>query len=100
MEFIVSVLLRPKVEWDGSEFVDERVGQAVFAEINGLEVGAAGIATLDTDVGELLGGIDRQFGVVFLIAARTDDAAELPLAKAESTEQVAAGAVAEGAKHA
>ena len=95
MELGVSALLRPEIEWDGGEFVDEGVGEAVFAEVDGLEVGAASVATLDADIGELLGGIDRQFGMVFFVATGADDAAELPLAETESTEQVAAGAIAQ-----
>ena len=100
MELGVSALLRPEVERDGGEFVDEGVGEAVFAEVDGLEVGVASVAALDADVGELLGGIDRKFGMVFLVAAGADDAAELPLAETESAEQVAAGAVAQLPQHA
>jgi len=37
--------------------------------------------------------------VVFLVAAGADDAAELPLAKTESAEQVAAGAFAQRTQH-
>ena len=100
MELGVSVLLRPKIERNRGQFVNQRVSEAVFAEVDGLYVGAAGIATLDADVRECFGGIDGQFGVVFLAAAGADNAAEFPLAQAEATDQVSAGAVALWAKHA
>ena len=100
MELGVSVLLRPKIERNRGQFVDQRVGEAVLAEIDGLDVGAAGIAALDPDVGERFGSIDGQFGVVFLAASGADDTAEFPLAQAEAADQVSAGAVALWAKHA
>lgn len=99
MELSVSALLRPEVEGDRGEFVDERVGKAVLAEVNGLDVGVACVAALDADIGELVGGIDRQLGVVFLVATGADDAAKLPLAQAESAEQVAAGTLAQRTQH-
>src|ERR1022692_4060092 len=94
MEFCISVLLRPEIERDGREFVDQRDREAVLGEVDRLDVGLAGVAALDTDVGELCGGIDRKLGVVFLTASGADDAAELPFGEAETAEQAAAGAVA------
>jgi hypothetical protein len=94
MEFGVSVLLRPEIERDGCEFVDEGVGEAVFCEVDRLDVRLTGVAALDTDVRELLGCIHRKLSVVFLTASRADDAAELPFGEAETAEQAAAGAVA------
>jgi len=99
VEFGVSALLRPEIERDRSEFVDERIGQTVLAEVDGFEVRVTGITTLHTNVGELRGGVDRKLGVVFFIAAGTDDAAELPLAETESAEQVAACTVSHRAQH-
>ena len=92
--------MRPEIEWNRGDFVDEGVGEAVFTEVDGLEVGVASVATLHADIGELFGGIDRQFGMVFFVATGADDAAELPLAETESTEQVAAGAIAQLPEHA
>ena len=94
MEFGVSVLLRPEVERDGSEFVDEGVGQAVLGEVDGLDVGLAGVAALDSDVGKLGSGVDGKLGVVFLPAPGTYDAAELPFGEAKTAEQAAARAIA------
>jgi hypothetical protein len=100
MELGVSTLLGPEVEGNRSEFVDQRVGEAVLAKVDGLEVSVAGVAAFDADVWELVGGIDRKFGMIFLVAAGADDAAELPFAETESTEQVAACAVAHGTQDA
>ncbi len=100
MEFGVSVLLCPQTERDGRQFVDEWVGKAVLGEVDGLDVGAANVAALDADVGELGGGVDRKLGVVFLAASGTDDAAELPLREAETAHQAATAAVTLLAEHA
>ena len=94
MEFGVSMFLRPKVERDGSKFVHQGVGEAVFGEVDGLDVGLAGVAALDANVGQVGGGVDRKLGMVFLAASRTDDAAELPFGEAETAEQAAAASVA------
>ena len=87
------MLLRPEVEGDAGEFVDERVGEAAFGQVDGLDIGVAGVAALDANVGESLGGVDRKFGVVLLAAAGANDAAELPFGEAETAEQAAAAAV-------
>ena len=100
MEFGVSVLLRPQTERDGSEFVDERVGEAVFGEVDRLDVGLANVAALDANVGKLGSGVDRKLGVVLLTASRADDAAELPFGQAETAHQAAAAAVTLLAQHA
>ena len=100
MELYVPVLFCPEIERDGSQFVDNRDGQAVLAQIDGLQVGPASIAAFHADVGELGGGINRQLEMVFLFAAGTDDAMELPLAETESAEQVAAGSVPHLPQHA
>jgi hypothetical protein len=99
MEFGVSVLLRPQVKRDGGEFVDQRVGESVLGEVDALDVGLAGVAALDSDIGQLGGGVDREPGVVFLAAAGTNEAAELPFGEADATEQAAAAAVALLAEH-
>jgi hypothetical protein len=94
MEFGVSVLLRLEVERDGGKIVDEGVGEPVLGEVDGLDVGLAGVAALDADVGEGIGGLNRKFGMVLLAASGTDEAAELPFGEAETAEQAAAAAVA------
>jgi len=94
MELGITVLLRPEIEWDGGEFIDEGVGEAVLGEVDRFDVGVAGVAALDADMGELFGSVDRELGVVLLTASGTNDAAEGPLGEAETAEQAAAAAVA------
>lgn len=93
MEFGIPALLRPQVERDGREFVDQGVGEAVFCEVDGLDIGLTTVAAFDANVREGFGGVDGKLGVVFLAASRTNDAAELPFRQAETAEQAAAGAV-------
>ncbi len=93
MEFGISALLRPKVQWYRSKFVDERLGKAILSQVNGLDVGLAGIAALDADVGKRFGSVHGKLGMVFLAASGTNDAAELPFAKAEAAKQVAAASI-------
>lgn len=94
MEFDVSMLLRPEIERDGGEFVDERIGEPVLGEVDGFDVGVAGVAALHANVGQLGGGVDRKPDRVFLSTSGTDKAAKLPLREAESAEQAAPAAVA------
>ena len=88
------MFLCPKVEWDGREFVDQVVGQSVFGQIGGFDVGMASVTTLDAHMRRLGRSVNREFGLIFLSACRTYDAAELPLTETETTNQIAAGAVA------
>ncbi len=93
------MLLRPEIEWNRSQFIHQRVRQAVLCKIDGLDIGVAGIAALNADVGKLFGSVDRKFGLVFLAASRADDATEFPFAEAKAADQVASRAIALGAKH-
>ena len=86
MEFGVTVLLRPEVEGNRGEFIHYGVGQAVLREIDGLNVGVAGVAALHAYMSELVSLIDRKFGLVLLAASGADDAAEFPLAQTETTD--------------
>ena len=94
MKLGVSVFLRPEIQRDGGEFVDERVGQTVLREVNRLDVGLAGVAALDADVGECFSGVDGKLGVIFLAAPGTDDAAEFPFDEAKPAKEAAAASVA------
>jgi hypothetical protein len=100
MEFYVSVLLRPEAERHGSEFVDQRISEAILSKVNGFYIGLADVAAFDADVRECFGGVDRKFGMVFLAASWADDAAELPFGEADPAEQATAASVALLAKHA
>jgi hypothetical protein len=99
MQFGVSVLLRPQVERDRGQLVDEWFGEAVLGEVDRLHVGVAGVAALDADVRQFFGSIDRELGVIFLTASGTDNATELPLCKTETAQQAAAAAVAQRAEN-
>lgn len=94
MEFGVTVFLRPQVERDGCEFVDQRVGQAILREVDRLDVSMAGVAALHSHMGKLFGSVDRKFGLVFLAASRTNHAPECPFGTTESADQAAACPVA------
>jgi hypothetical protein len=86
--------LRPEVEWDRSEFVDQGVSQAIFGQVGGFDVCTASVATLDAYMRELGGSVDRELGLVLFSACRANDAAELPFTETEATNQITAGAVA------
>src|SRR5260370_30938374 len=90
MEFGISALLRRKVQWYRSKFVDERLGKAIPGQVDRLDVGLAGIAALDADVGKRFGSVHGRLGMVFLAASGTNDAAQLPFPKAEAAKTVAA----------
>ena len=94
------MLLRPEVERDGGKFVHQRVSEAVLSEVDGLDVGAAGVAALDTDVGQLGRGEDRKLGVFFLAASGADEPAKLPFREAYTAKKAAAASVALLAQHA
>ncbi|MDQ1390129.1 MAG: hypothetical protein QOF56_3583 [Acidobacteriaceae bacterium] len=102
MEFSVSMLLRPQIKRNGSEFVDQRLGESVLGEVDGLDVGFAGIAALDPDVRKGFSGVDGQFGMILLAASGTDDASEVPFGEADAAEQAAPASIAlraENGKH-
>jgi len=94
MQFGVTVLLCPQIKRDGGQFVDQWIGEAALGEVDALDVGLAGVAALDADMGQLGGSVDGKLSVVFLTAAGTDEAAELPFGKTETAEQAAAASVA------
>lgn len=96
MEAGVPVFVGPEGEGKGGEVVDGGNGVAVFAEVDGAEVGAAGIAGFGADVGELFGDEDREFGFVGFAAVRAEDAAERPFGGAEGAEEGTSGTVALG----
>jgi hypothetical protein len=94
------VFLRPEIERDARQFVDQRVRKPVPGEVGGLDVGVASVATLDAHVRKLFGSINRKFVLVFLSARGTDDATKLPFTEAETAKQIAAGAIAQLAQDA
>jgi hypothetical protein len=67
---------------------------AVFGQVDGAEVVAAGFAGFYADVGELFGDVDGEFVFGFFAARRAKDAAEFPFVETEGAEEVALAAVA------
>ena len=94
-ELGVTALLRPEIEWDGGEFVDDRFGQSGFGKVDGFYISLAGIAALDAYIRKSLGSVDGQFRVILLAATGAEKAAELPLGKAETAKQASSAAIAQ-----
>ena len=99
MKLGIAALLRPEIEWNRGEFIDQGNGQTVLAQVNRLDISVACIAAFHPDIRKLFGSINRKFGMVFFVAAGADDAAELPLTQAESTKQIAPRSLAQRTKH-
>jgi hypothetical protein len=99
LHLLVAVLAGPEIEGDGGEFVDDRVGEAGFGEVDGLEVLPAVVAAVDANVGKLVGGINRELLMIFFAAVGADDAAEFPFSQAEGTDEAALATIAEGTQN-
>lgn len=54
----------------------------------------AGVAALDSNVGEAFRRVDGKLSVVFLAATWADNAAEFPFGKAKAAEQATASTIA------
>ena len=94
MEAGVVVFGGPESQGEGGQVVDQGDGVAVFGEVDGADVVAAGVAGFYADVGELFGDVDGELGFGFFAAGGAEDAAEFPFVEAEGAEQVAFAAVA------
>src|SRR5579863_9746557 len=81
------MLQRPQIERRGGHFIHHRLGQAVLGEIYCLEIPMASVAALHTDVIEITRRVHRQFCVVLLPAAGTNNASELPLRETKRAHQ-------------
>src|SRR5271168_3941385 len=86
----------PKVEGDGGEFIYDRLGEAGFGEVDGLNVSAANVAALHANMRKSPGCIYGKLGVVLVGAG---DAPELPLGQTETAKQAALPAVAHRTEH-
>ena len=75
-DFGVSVIGRPHVEHCQRDFVHDRDSSAVNAQIDGLQVTPASVASLDANMGAFLRGIIRQFVFVLFTAPGTNDSAK------------------------
>src|SRR5580658_644523 len=96
----VVVVFGPDIERDGGDFVDDGDGVAVLGEVDGFEIGLAGIAGIDTGGGKFSAGVDGQLVLVLLAASGAHHATILPLGGTERAHEPALGAVAFGAQDA
>lgn len=90
----------PEGQRERGEVVDQGDGVAVGGEVDGAQVGAAGVAGFDADVGKLLGDVDGELGFGLFAAIGAEDAAKFPFLGAEGAEQETLAAVALAAKDA
>jgi hypothetical protein len=79
----VALLVGPEIERQGDQIVYCGDGVSIFAQINALDIGLAGIATLDADLLKFFCGKYRQFVLVLLTAIGAEHTAKLPLCGAE-----------------
>lgn len=93
MKLDVSAFLRPQIQWNGSQFVDQRIGKAIFCQIDGLDVSVTAIAAFHANMGHLSGRINRKFGGIFFPTSGTDDAPKRPFGQAKTAYQVTLPAV-------
>ena len=94
----VSVVASPEVECGGRDFINHRVGAAIFRQINALDVTLASIAGLDANAVKIVSRVHRQFDVVLFPAVRTEDTAKAPLGETEGTLQEPLAAFSFGAQ--
>src|ERR1700745_2777502 len=77
----------PEIKGNSGHFVYDGIRQTIPGQVHGLKIMAAGATAFDSNVVEVISGVDRQFAVIFLSTAHTDDAAKGPFGKAERTDQ-------------
>ena len=92
------MIFRPNIECRKSNFVNQRVGQSIEAEVNGFQVLVARFASLNPYVLTFLGGVIGQLVAIGFTARGTKEAAEYPLTEAKGALQGPASAFAFGAK--
>src|SRR6266536_6559078 len=90
----VTVLARPKIEWNRCQFVDQRLGVSIFCEVHSLDVGLAGIAAFHTNEIELARCKHRECFLVLLATAGAHDAPKLPFSQAEGTDHGSGSTIA------
>src|SRR5512136_2979869 len=90
----VTALAGPKIKWSGGQLVDQRFGASIFREIDTLDICFADVAAFHANVIEVARRKDGKLFVVLLAAARANDAAKLPLGKAEGADHGSRSAIA------
>src|SRR5215831_1690502 len=66
LQFYISMLLRPEIEWKRSDLIDDGLSKPVLCEIHRFQVGLTGVAALDPHMFQLGGRVHRKLGVIFL----------------------------------
>jgi len=79
----IFVFLRPQVERDARQFIDDWNRVSVFGKVDGFDVSVAGVAGFYPDVVELASNKNRQQVFILFAATGTDDPAKVPLGGAE-----------------
>src|SRR5262249_24294882 len=90
----------PEVQLNGGQLIDHRNCPSGRAEVDGLDVGVASVAGLDTNVRDLRRYIYRQLFRSFLTAARAEQPPKVPLAGAERADQRSLCSIPFAAQHA
>ena len=68
----------PEGEGNGGDVINQGDCVAIFCQVDSLEIELAGVAGLDTDVGELLRNVDRQFGFGLFATRRAMNPPKFP----------------------
>jgi hypothetical protein len=83
----------PKVERQGGQIVGLWDCISILAEVDGLYIRFAGVASLDSNVGKFLVGKHRELIRVLFAAVRTEYTPKLPFRRAKRAEEEALGSV-------
>src|SRR5258708_3896748 len=96
----IATFLCPQRQRNRREIVHDRNGTTVGSEVDRAQIGFTGVASIDSNMRQLVGHVDRQLLFVLLTATRTEDPSKLPLGEAKRADQAALAPVAPGPQHA
>ncbi len=86
VNFLTILFVRPDVERQGGDLVNIWDRFRILSEVDGMDVGLAGVADLNTDVANLLGGVISELLIIGDTAPRTYAARKSPFSKAQRTD--------------
>src|SRR5207244_12347247 len=87
LQLRVPLLYRPKTPRDRRKFIYYRDGVAVLGQIDRLNVVAAGVASLDSDVVELVCRVNDKLFDVFFSTGRTQHALKVPFVRTKTANE-------------